>query len=130
MNQSDHVALSSSYDELRSIAKNAKRYVLLCQNGQCTDNSQKSTTQWSRNREMNWLIDMECTTCKNQWAICGVCANVKTAFTTDNQIKQHRYTYHNPNKPSKRTLIPRRSNKKPIAPVKTNAVYVSRVVII
>jgi hypothetical protein len=102
---------SSDYDELRKIAKNAKGYVLKCPNVGCKDNGDtKNASRWCRNDEYSWMIDMLCTNCNSQWSLCCECHNVKTALTTDNQIKQHRYTYHNPNKPNKR--------KQPIANIK------------
>ena len=95
---------STDFVELRRIAKNAKRFVLICNNAECTKNYVTNTTSWIRNDEYEWLIDMVCTKCNGQWSVCFECANVRTAFTTDNQIKQHRYTYHNPRRPNKRKI--------------------------
>jgi hypothetical protein len=95
---------SVDFDELRRIAKNAKRYVLICNNAECTENFLSNSTSWCLNDEYDWLVDMVCRNCNKQWSICLECANVKTAFTTENQIKQHRYTYHNPKRPSKRKV--------------------------
>lgn len=99
----------SNFNKLMKAAPNAKYYVLLCSNISCTNNFQTITTIWSRNEDTSWLIDLKCTICKNQWSICCECANVKTGFATNNQIKQHQYTYHNPNRPNKRKKHPSKS---------------------
>lgn len=100
----------SDFDQLRKLARNAKYYVLVCSNIVCTDNFQKVTTTWSKNDEISWLIDLQCSICKKQWSVCCDCNNVKTGFENSNQIKQHQYKYHNLKRPnSKRKL---NSNKK------------------
>lgn len=99
MNQSTG---DNEYTQLRSLAPSAKHYVLLCNNVTCTDNFHTFTSTWSRSDDSPWLIDLVCTVCAYQWSICCECANFKTPFTTMNQIKQHRYTYHNPDRPNKR----------------------------
>jgi hypothetical protein len=93
---------SNNQNDLRKVANNAKRYVLMCCNPACTNHYQDNTTTWCRNDEYAWLLDLQCSVCKREWSICCECSNVKTAFTTDCQVRQHRYTYHNPNRPNKR----------------------------
>ena len=92
----------SSFDALRKLAPYAKFYVLVCTNTACTNNFQKITTTWTKSEKIPWLIELQCSTCNKEWSICCDCHNVKTSFENNNQINQHRYKYHNSNRPTKR----------------------------
>jgi hypothetical protein len=96
------MADNEDLDKLMIVAPHAKHHVLLCSDAVCTDNFQTFTTVWSTNDQTPWLIDCYCATCQMQWSFCSECANVKTILTSENQIKQHKYTYHNPKRPNKR----------------------------
>jgi hypothetical protein len=83
---------------LRKLVPHAKIGCLLCHDNKCTNHFETFTTLFEHDaKEPEWLMHLECTVCKNDWAICIVCNNFKIRMNNNRMISIHRSTYHGKN---------------------------------
>lgn len=86
------------FDALRKLVPHAKIGCLLCHDNNCTNHFETFTTMFEHDvKEPEWLMHLECTVCKNYWAICIVCNNFKIRMNNNRMISIHRSTYHGKN---------------------------------
>ena len=82
--------ISTSYMKLRSVAPDAKSYVLKCDKDMCS----KSKISWNRDDIHNWLLRLKCMNCKSEWSICSTCYNFQVQLRSNRQLNMHKNTYH------------------------------------
>lgn len=84
--------------DLRELATNVKKNLLLCCNGDCTKQYTKSSTIWKKDIDYDWLLRLKCNKCKMEWAVCYTCSSCKTALLKPRQISLHKNSYHKHNR--------------------------------
>lgn len=89
---------STSEKDLKEVAINVKRHLLLCCNANCTKQYTKSSTIWKNDCDYDWLLRLKCNQCKMKWAVCYKCSSCKTALLNTRQISLHKNSYHKQNR--------------------------------
>lgn len=85
---------SDSLSALLNEASTTRSYLMYCENAQCSHSYTRFSAIWRRNYNFDWLIDLKCTSCEQQWSICSSCSNCKMRFKSGDQIKNHRAYWH------------------------------------
>ena len=80
--------------ELRNVAMNAAKHVLMCSNSNCNCSYQKETTIWRFDNDKQWLLHLKCKVCNKTWNICCKCSNFRIRLETIQQLRNHYNSYH------------------------------------
>ena len=80
--------------ELRNVATNAVKHVLMCSNYDCNCSYQKETTIWRFDDDKQWLLHLKCKVCNKTWNVCCKCSNFTIRIQTIQQLRNHYNAYH------------------------------------
>jgi hypothetical protein len=69
---------------------------LLCENTKCTKNSTTKPTLWRDDNKNDFMLLLKCEVCNIEWRVCTTC-HLKKKLLKNDQVRMHRYKYHNTN---------------------------------